>query len=65
MEQKAKKICIELEDGTILSAEGEHAAEVYSWWNSCEMMNIIHGCEYSGKCLNQTPPPKVEKTVKE
>jgi len=46
-DEKATFIEVRLSDGTILRAEGDHAAEVWSWLNSCEVMAHIHGGRYS------------------
>ena len=51
---KATAIRVELDDGTILTAQGEHAAEVWQFWGSCEVLAYVHGCTYQGKPLESS-----------
>lgn len=63
---RATKIRIEFDDGSVSTAEGDHAAEVYAWWNSCEFMNHLHGNHYKGRIMikeggpAETPEPPKE-----
>lgn len=65
MSAKAIKIRIEFDDGSVSTAEGDHAAEVYDWWNSCETMNFIHGIQYQGRCLIKHGGPAESEKPKE
>lgn len=49
MNKKAVWIEIRWDDGSVSSAEGEHATDIMQWWTYCELMSAIHGVEYKGK----------------
>lgn len=44
----ARKIEIEYADGTIDRAEGEQAAAIWAWLESCQMFAVAHGAQYDG-----------------
>lgn len=47
---KWTNIVIERSDGSRLESENaEHAAEIESWYASCETMACIHGGKFTGK----------------
>lgn len=50
---KVQKIYIEFDDHTCLSAEGDDANKIWEWWRGCEVMNSIHGANYTGPNLKK------------
>lgn len=63
----ATKITIHYDDGTISYANGEDAASVMRWWESCEVMAYVHGANYTGpkminvKAIDVEPSPEGKK----
>lgn len=54
---KAIKVHIELDNGSVLSADGEHAAEAWEWLEDCEgFCCVTRGWKYSGKPLIISQP---------
>lgn len=48
-ERTCTKLVMHWSDGTISLAEGEHAQKIMEWYNSCELMNCIHGAKFQGE----------------
>ena len=59
---KAVKIVVEFENGTIKTAEGDHAHHIWVWWNNCETIAIKAGLVFSGRPLVDVPEPETETT---
>lgn len=49
--RKAVRIEFEYDDGTILSAEGDHAEEVMKYLDRAQVMYVIHGASYTGRMM--------------
>lgn len=47
---------IRYSDGSRQVAEGSDAAAIMEWFNSCEVMNYIHGVKYSGPGFRRILP---------
>jgi len=45
---KATLIRVEFDDGTLQTAEGDQAAQIWDWYRAGEAMNCIHGARYDG-----------------
>lgn len=54
-EPTVTRIEIRYSDGSFSYAEGADAETIMKWWNSCETMQYIHGCTYSGPRLTIVP----------
>lgn len=58
MDQKnATYIAIRWDDGSMSMAHGDAAKAIMDWYQSCEVMNCIHGAEYTGPNFTYYPPP--------
>lgn len=44
-------------DGSYEYSVADHAEEVWSWLNSCQSMQIVHGGEYRGRKMILVPAP--------
>jgi len=54
---KATLIRVEFEDGTLYTAEGDQAAQIWDWYRAGEGMNCIHGAEYKGPRFTESTLP--------
>lgn len=53
---KATSLRVEFEDGTLYTAEGDTAAEIWDWLMAAEGMLCIHGGAYHGPQFTITKP---------
>lgn len=54
LQKKCVRIHVEFSDGSTSDAEQEHADEVWSWYQACEMYAIKQGgAQYDGKPMVQ------------
>lgn len=56
MKPRAIVVYVEYDDGTAKIAKGEIAGEVWDWIESAEVMQAIHGTQYTGTPLEQIAP---------
>lgn len=55
MDNKTVRIEIAYSDGSRDVAEGDAADQIMRWFNSCQMMNHIHGAVYNGPQMTHVP----------
>ena len=58
------RIEIKYADGTVETAEGEAAEQVWQWWRSCESLAGAHGMQYRGSKLVVTKEPKADDSTR-
>lgn len=62
----ASKIMIEYEDGSQDLATGSNAKQIMEWYNSCQILAIVHGAVYRGPKFEHTiSPHAIPKYVRE
>jgi hypothetical protein len=50
---RAASITIKYDTGQLDVADGESAAQIMAWWQSCEMFAAQHGAKYAGPRLRR------------